>query len=43
MQERLIDEECIKHNETCLILMAPNYQHIGFKSFESWNVGERAT
>jgi hypothetical protein len=42
MQERLIDEERIKHNEIRPVRMAPNYQYIGFKSFEAWHVGERS-
>ena len=41
MQERRIDEERIKHNEIRPVLMTPDYQYIGFKSFVDWHVGER--
>jgi integrase len=40
MQERLIDEERIKHNEIRPVRMSPNYEHVGFKSFEAWHADE---
>ena len=39
-QERLIDEERIKHNEIRPVRMSPNYEHVGFKSFEAWHADE---
>ena len=39
-QERLIDEERIKHNEIRQVRMSPNYEHVGFKSFEAWHADE---
>ena len=41
-QERLIDEERIDHNEIRSVRLAPNYEHVGFKSFEAWHTDERA-
>ena len=40
MQERLVDEERIKHNEIRPVRMSPNYEHVGFKSFEAWHADE---
>ena len=39
-QESLIDEERIKHNEIRSVRMSPNYEHVGFKSFEAWHADE---
>ena len=40
MQERLTDNERIKHNEIRPVRMAPNFEHVGFKGFEAWHADE---